>query len=155
MKPLDWSEIVRLRDEGGLTFDQIAERLGKTKGAVYNAYRRAKAGKLRSKPKKAAGKPESLPKEDLTEGKPPSKPVPIVGLPQGLLPDLEEIVSWWRKRKEELSKPVVYSPTKRVTYILSEDLIQKVREYAQKRGITITEAINEIIRRGLANMNDH
>ena len=145
MRPLDWTEIVRLRDKEGLTFEQIAERLGKTKGAVYNAYRRAKAGKLRSKPKREAGKPESLPKEDLTEG----KPTPIVGLPQGLLPDLQEIVSWWRKRKEERSKPVVYSPTKRVTYILSEDLIRKVREYAQKKGITITEAINEIIRRGL------
>jgi len=45
---------------------------------------------------------------------------------------------------------VIYSPTKRVTYILSEDLIRKVREYAQKKGITITEAINEIVRKGLA-----
>jgi len=149
VRPLDWTEIVRLRDKEGLTFEQIAERLGKTKGAVYNAYRRAKAGKLGSKPKREAGKPESLPKEDLTESKLLSKPTPIVGLPQGLLPDLQEIVSWWRKRKEERSKPVVYSPTKRVTYILSEDLIRKVREYAQKKGITITEAINEIIRRGL------
>jgi len=145
MKPLNWSEIVRLRDEEGLTFEQIAERLGKTKGAIYNAYRRAKAGKLPSKPKEKADKPEGLPKES----KPSSKPAPIIGLPESLLSDLEEIVSWWRKRKEELSKPPVYSPKRRVTYILSEDLIQRVREYAQRKGIPLTEAVNEIIRKGL------
>lgn len=68
---------------------------------------------------------------------------------ESLLPKLEEIVAWWDKRKEALSKPSVYS-TRRQTYILSEDLIQGIKEYAEQRGITITEAANELIRKGLA-----
>jgi len=61
---------------------------------------------------------------------------------------LEEVVTWWRKRRQTLSKPVVYQ-AKRQTYILSEDLIAGVREYAAQKGITVTEAVNQIIRRGL------
>ena len=66
MQRLDWTQIIRLKDEEGLTFEQIAQRVGKTRGAVYNAYRRAKAedskpdvyceSKLSSKPKPEAGK---------------------------------------------------------------------------------------------------
>jgi len=85
MKALNWSEIVRLRDKEGLTFEQIAERLGKTKGAIYNAYRRAKAGKPISKPG-AESKLRGKPKKEA--GKPPSKPATVVGLPESLLPDV-------------------------------------------------------------------
>ncbi|HID09847.1 MAG TPA: hypothetical protein EYP17_00905 [Candidatus Latescibacteria bacterium] len=55
----------------------------------------------------------------------------------------------WPKRGQKLSEPEAYSSTKRVTYTLSEDLVKKVEEYAQKRKITVTRAINEIVRRGL------
>jgi|GEM_PF-1943521 len=103
-------------------------------------------------------------REETEKSKPPSKPKPKAQQApedaqskpavyqgsklEGLLPELEEIVSWWRDRKKALSKPRGV-PRKRQTYILSEELIHGVREYAQRKGIPITEAINEIIRRGL------
>lgn len=150
MKALDWGEILRLRDEKGLTFQEIADRMGKTRGSIGNAYKRAKA---------EGSKPSLYPKSKL-----PSKPKPeaeegpagVESKPEvyqdskleGLLPELEEIVSWWRQRKKALSKPTGL-PKKRQTYILSQELIDGVRKVAQQKGITLTEAVNEVIRRGL------
>jgi len=100
------------------------------KPAAYRA--KVKASKLPSKPKPEAEE----------------APVDVESKLRGLLPELEEIVSWWRERKKALSKPIGVSK-KRQTYILSEELIEAVKDYAQRKGIPITEAINEIIRRGL------
>ena len=36
-------EVVRLRDQEGLSYSQIAERLGTTKGGANSSYRAAKA----------------------------------------------------------------------------------------------------------------
>jgi len=85
------------------------------------------------------------------------KPAPDKGTPRvyqdpkfrELLPDLEELISWWKQRKKALSTPAVYQPTRKKTYILSEDLIKAIEEYAGTKGISVTEAINEIVRRGL------
>ena len=93
---------------------------------------KAKASKLPSKPKPEAEE----------------APVDVESKLRGLLPELEEIVCWWRERKKALSKPIGVSK-KRQTYILSEELIEAVKDYAQRKGIPITEAINQIIRRGL------
>jgi len=118
MQTLDWAEITRLKDEEGLSFSQIGQRLGKTKGSVYNAYRRAKA---------AEAKPSA------ESGSPPSKPEPVAAKTEGsaqdevkdeakaapqdqpesaaerklrdLLPDLQEIASWWQKHKPALKTP--------------------------------------------------
>ena len=126
--------------------------------------------KGKHKPKsKPIGKPTSKPESKPTSkpiGKPPvnqeSKPAPIGSKPEvylfskleGLFPELEEIVSWWKTRKEGESKPRgkpgSKPKTKRQTYILEEELIESIQSYAEQRGITITEAANEIIRKGLA-----
>lgn len=144
MQRLNWAEIIRLRDKEGLTFEQIGQRMGKAKATIRNAYVRAKAEE---------SKPEIYQESKL----------------KGLLPELEEIVSWWRERKQVLSKPtgvpekptgvpekptgVPKKPTgvpkKPQTYILSRELTDGVRKYAERKGITLTEAINEVVRRGL------
>jgi len=137
MQRLNWAEIIRLRDKEGLTFEQIGQRMGKAKATIRNAYVRAKAEE---------SKPEIYQESKL----------------KGLLPELEEIASWWRERKQVLSKPtgvpekptgVPEKPTgvpkKPQTYILSRELTDGVRKYAERKGITLTEAINEVVRRGL------
>lgn len=40
MPRLAWTQILRLKDEEGLSSEQIAQRPGKSKGAGYTAYRR-------------------------------------------------------------------------------------------------------------------
>ena len=67
-----------------------------------------------------------------------------------LPPELQELVTWWKQRKKALSTPRVYQPTRKKTYIVSETLIQGIEEYAAKKGISVTEAVNELIRKGLA-----
>lgn len=158
MQRLDWPQILRLKDEEGLTFEEIAERIGKTKGAVYNAYTRAKAQE--SKPEVYyASKPSSKPNPHAGEAPNVVDSKPEVysgGKPgvyydrtlQDLLPALEEVVTWWRTRKQTLSKPGGFQ-VKRQTSILAEDLIAEVRAYAEQKGITVTEAVNQILRRGL------
>ena len=114
MPRLDWAEIVRLREVEGLSFLQIAQRMGKTKGAVYNAYRRAKAQDIGPSVEQE-GKPLAQPKPEPEEA-PESKGGEPEVIPKsepeaqdarklkGLLPDLDEMVSWWHKRKEALRK---------------------------------------------------
>ena len=113
MPRLNWAEIVRLRDVEGLSFLQIAQRMGKTKGAVYNAYRRAKAQDIgpsayqESEPL-TQPKPEPEKTSEAREGEPEapaSEPeVQDARKLRGLLPDLDEMVSWWHRRKEALRK---------------------------------------------------
>ena len=153
-----------------VAFEEWERTQGKSKPAVYQESKPAVYSDTTqgNKTAPAVGKPqvysESKPAvySDTTQR---NKTPPVVGKPQvyseskpavylaskleSLLPKLEEIVAWWDKRKEALSKPSVYS-TRRQTYILSEDLIQGIKEYAGQRGITITEAANELIRKGLA-----
>ena len=126
MPRLNWAEIVRLRDVEGLSFLQIAQRMGKTKGAVYNAYRRAKAQGIEPsahQDSEPLGQPKPEPEEtpEVRESEPE---VSAKGEPEvqdarklrGLLPDLDEMVSWWHKRKEALRKPKV-SQAKRQVHI--------------------------------------
>lgn len=57
------------------------------------------------------------------------------------------------KRKEVESRPIgkpgSRPETKRQTYILEEELIEGIQHYAEQRRISITEAVNEVIRNGL------
>jgi len=130
------ARVKKLRDRGILTpggvvdWEALDTWEREHKPAAYRA--KAKASKLPSKPNPEAEE----------------APVDVESKLRGLLPELEEIVSWWRERKKALSKPIGVSK-KRQTYILSEELIEAVKDYAQRKGIPITEAINEIIRRGL------
>ena len=138
------ARVKKLRDRGILTpggvvdWEALDTWEREHKPAAYRA--KVKASKLPSKPKPEA---EEAPRD--VESKPE---VYQESKLEGLLPELEEIVSWWRERKKALSKPIGVSK-KRQTYILSEELIEAVKDYAQRKGIPITEAINEIIRRGL------
>jgi len=126
-----------------VAFEEWERTQGKSKPAVYQESKPAVYSDTTQRNKTAppVGKPQVY-----SESKPA---VYSDSKLESLLPKLEEIVAWWDKRKEALSKPSVYS-TRRQTYILSEDLIQGIKEYAEQRGITITEAANELIRKGLA-----
>lgn len=120
---------------------------------------KAEESKPSSKPKPEAGKApkvvESKP-EVYSGGKPG---VYYDSILQDVLPELEEVVPWWRKRTQALSNRGVPQP-KGQPYILAEDLIAEVpvcvrisrtgtRVYAERRGITVTEAGNQILRRGV------
>ena len=138
------ARVKKLRDRGILTpggvvhWEALDRWEREHKPAAYRG--KVKASKLPSKPK---------PEAEEAPGDVESKPaVYQESKLRGLLPELEEMVSWWRERKKALSKPIDVSK-KRQTYILSEELIEAVKDYAQRKGIPITEAINEIIRRGL------
>jgi len=163
--PLDDRELLRLLEEGQGQ-SESARTLGYPVGTVT-----ARVKKLRErgilKPgnvvdwealeawqhehKPGGSKPPSKPKPEAKEapGDVESKPaVYQESKLKGLLPELEEMVSWWRERKQVLSKPRG-TPKKRQTYILSQELIDGVRKYAEQKGVTVTEAVNEVIRRGL------
>ena len=112
-----------------------------------------KPGTYREETEKSKPPSKPKPKAQQAPEDAESKPVVYQGSKlEGLLPELEEIVSWWRERKKALSKPTGV-PRKRQTYILSEKLIDRVRKYAEQKGITVTEAVNEVIRRGLVEEN--
>ena len=130
------ARVKKLRDRGILTPGGVVDW-----EALETWEREHKPGPYQAKTKE--GKLPSKPKPEAEEA-----PVDVESKLRGLLPELEEIVSWWRERKKALSKPIGVSK-KRQTYILSEELIEAVKDYAQRKGIPITEAINEIIRRGL------
>ena len=126
MQRLDWAEIIRLKEAEGLSFSQIAQRVGKTKGSVYNAYRRAKSEVSRPSVRQDS-KPLSEPRLEAEQGPGAPEGEPEMGAQsepevhddrklKGLLPDLDEMVSWWRKRKETFRKPKV-SQIRKAAYI--------------------------------------
>jgi len=165
-----WDEIVRLKDQEGRSFQQIAELLEKSKGSVAKAYYRAK--QVKEDPK--ALHPES--KSRLTQSETRA---------------LKEMAKWWENQTQEAEGPPAahqlptyppathpgkegapeggkedelhtsYPPThhrptigprKRRHLWIDEDLWGKTRKKAKEEGVSVGIFVNWALR---AYLEDH
>ena len=67
------------------------------------------------------------------------------GIPDDLLPDLQELVAWWRARREA-RQDGTGRDTERVTFHVEQRWIAAIRQRADQDGISITHVVNQAFR---------
>lgn len=172
-RQLDYKEIVRLRDEEGLSFEAIGERLGSGRSAIYRAYGRAKgtytdAKDGQSKPGRTRERTPDRTREDedrsgrvctqctleenLEEENQRASEC-TEGTREGTREEWEEVrrmLTWWRER-QAYTQGTPEGTRARVpqTFRIREELLEALRSYAEKEGISTGEAVNRIMEAGL------
>ena len=66
--------------------------------------------------------------------------------------DLEELVRWWRRRKQFLESPAAYRETTKKTYVVPVALVEAIEAYATRKGFGVGEALTDLVRCGLADV---
>lgn len=152
------TQILHLRDDEGLSFGDIANRLGMHKGTVGNIYQR-EAGQEASTKQASKQASRLAPKQasQQASGKHQVIPQEYVGL-------LLEIAEWWKANNkegkprqafeqvlEQASKQAL-GQTKKQTYPIEEDLIERLKEESDRTGIPRWVIVNQALRRLFGNL---
>lgn len=174
---LDYAEILRLRDEEGLKFSEIAERLGCSKSTVSDAFYRVKSGKTSlDRPEKTRaprGKTSRTrtPENAHVRGEVRDEAEEVRELSRTLraLPEwkeVQEVLEWCRMQmaREQESRtrtthdahahiahraPRAQEPMISRGVRIRRDLFEEVQKYAEEKGVSVNEAINRIVEAGL------
>lgn len=169
---LDYAEIIRLRDEEGLKFSEIAERLNCSKSTVSDAYYRVKAGKTtldraekgivteakesRTRTKKTAHVRESV-RDEAEKVRELSRA--LRALPEWK--EVKEVLEWCRTQMvhEQESRtahahiahraPRAQEPMVSRGVRIRRDLFAEIQKYAEGKEVSANEAINRILEAGL------
>ena len=167
---LDYAEIARLYDVEGLSFMDIAQRLGASKSAVNRAYHRGKAGPSAAREKSAsqATKEQRIAaSRRQADGQAGGKSLEISAEHEE---DFLGLLEWWKHRKEAEQMGQVVEPyerqagaasrvlalrqverqaggsRKKQTYRIEEALLDQLRAYAGETGVPQSIVVNEALR---------
>lgn len=126
---------VRALHAQGLTPTEIAREMGLARSTLVS---RLDALGLPRHPDQEAAAPRRTP---VAHSGPPARPT---GIPADLLPDLQEMLQWWRERRDFLQGRDADSKTQRVTYHVEERWIEAIKRQSDLEGLSLTQVVNRI-----------